>query len=496
MEACAYWAKKLNPAAAAVLTIALLLTGAGCAKDEKPPVIQQVDMPERVVEDVNVKLTVRTADDRGAEEVYVQFDSIDKILLTKTDSQKNGEEISNWAASFRLSPKDYSYSIVAEDKAGNKSDPKEGKITVYSKDSLYGYTQGKGIDTYLSQIVSLEKNGIVDANGRAFIDLVAKYPKAGELVPGTYAELLLLPDLSLEKYLKIDERDLKAAEKIIKLASDPKYTSAFLNIDSVGIKAGRKYGALWEALLWEAYDDKNLSDFLEPYSMEKLVKDAWTNTSTSSNYSKDRWGDYNEVVTRLSFPEGAYWYLRDNMGFVPDPSKTKYPEELFDKKYGGCDDYSLFITHCLFMSGYGIDKFEKTPEIGYPDYNFEPNEDNAVCTLFFWKGINWAHFIPLVKKNNQIYVFDATPFENSNRGPFKSIRDVLDANPGWTSAFIRGNQPYKCIGVVLSEYTKTRLKNKDYRDKAKELLKMSHFFVYGTAEDNTWILEYFDNYDK
>jgi len=298
MESYPYWAKKLNPAVAAVLIIALLLTSAGCAKDEKPPAIRQANMPERVVEDENLKLTVSTADDRGTEEVYVQFDSIDKILLTKTDSQKNGEEVANWAASFRLYPKDYSYSIVAEDKAGNKSESREGKITVYSKDSLYGFTQGKGIDTYLSQMVSLEKNGIVDANGRAFINLVAKYPKAGELVPGTYTELLLLPDLSLERYLKIDERDLKAVEKILQLASDPKYTSAFLNIDSVGIKGGRKYGSIWEALLWEAYDDKNLSEFLEPYSMEKLVKNAWTNTSTSRNYSRDRWGDYDEVVTR------------------------------------------------------------------------------------------------------------------------------------------------------------------------------------------------------
>ncbi|MCJ7743050.1 MAG: hypothetical protein MUO99_00610, partial [Dehalococcoidales bacterium] len=107
------------------LATAIILVGvaSGCAKDVNPPVIQQSQMPEWAVENENIDLTVRTADDRGVEEVYVQFDSGEKIPLAKVDNKKNGEEVANWQASFKLSSKDHSYSIVAEDKSGNKSDP-------------------------------------------------------------------------------------------------------------------------------------------------------------------------------------------------------------------------------------------------------------------------------------------------------------------------------------------------------------------------------------
>ena len=79
----------------------------------------------------------------------------------------------------------------------------------------------KSLGIYLPQLLSLENDGVVDENDKAFVDLVAKYPKAGELVPGIYAELLLLPDLSKEKYLKMDMNNLMATEKILQLASNP-----------------------------------------------------------------------------------------------------------------------------------------------------------------------------------------------------------------------------------------------------------------------------------
>lgn len=491
---------KFKLAAAVALTAALLLSCAGCAKDEHPPVIQQSVMPEWAVENENIDLTVKTADDRGVKEVYVQFDSVDKIPLAKVDSQKNGEVIANWKASFKLSPKDYSYSIVAEDKAGNKSDPKAGKITVYSKNSLYGYARGKGIDTYLSQLVSLEKDGTVDENGKAFIDLVVKYPEAGELVPGIYAELLKLPDLSKEKYSKIDERDIKAVGKILALASDPKYTPAFLSIDSVGIKDKRAYSAEWEALLWEAFDDKNLSDFLEPYSLERLIKDAWTNTSTSRNYGHNRWSDFDEVVARLSFPEGGYWYIKNNIKFEIDLGYGKIPKELFVKKVGDCDDYSTFITHCLLMNGYDLDKFEKTPETVYPPNDkSEIHETNAVCTLLIYMGISGAygHAVAVVEDKNQLFVFDATPFEKKNIGPFKNSTDLLDTLlPGWTVAVMCDDQPLRVIGVIRSKDYQRSLQNKDFRNEVKNVLKSSPFFKKEVAEHNKWMIENLDSYDK
>jgi hypothetical protein len=128
-----YFGKKLKLAAALTLTATLLLSGAGCAKDENPPVIQQVDMPEWAVAGQNIDLNVRTADDRGVREVYIQFGSGDKILLARMGSQQNGEEIANWEVSLNLAPNDYTYSIVARDTSNETK--KEGKITVHPSDT-------------------------------------------------------------------------------------------------------------------------------------------------------------------------------------------------------------------------------------------------------------------------------------------------------------------------------------------------------------------------
>src|SRR4030042_5430717 len=231
--------KKLKLATALALTATLLLSGAGCARDENPPVIQQTNMPEWAVEGEYIDLSVRTTDDRGVQGAYIQFGSGDKIPLARTDSQQNGEEVAKWEISLNLAPNDYTYRIVARDRANEVS--KEGKITVYSKNSVHGYASNKNIRMYLPQLLSLEDDGVVDNNEKAFIDLVAEYPKAGELVPGIYAELLLLPDLSIEKYSKLDEKDLGAVEKILSLASDPQYKTAFDTMLSTGIPDGRKY---------------------------------------------------------------------------------------------------------------------------------------------------------------------------------------------------------------------------------------------------------------
>lgn len=125
--------KKLKLAAALTLTATLLLSGAGCAKDESPPVIQQVGMPESAVAGEKIDLTVRTADDRGVREVYIQFGSGDKILLARMGSQQNGEEIANWEVSLNLAPNDYTYRIVARDTSNETK--KEGKITVHPSDT-------------------------------------------------------------------------------------------------------------------------------------------------------------------------------------------------------------------------------------------------------------------------------------------------------------------------------------------------------------------------
>jgi len=125
-----YSSKRLNLAIMVALTAAFLLFGAGCTKDENPPVIQQVEIPESVIEGENIDLIVTTTDDRGVQQVYIQFGSGHKILLTKMESKKNGEEVANWEVILKLAPKEkYQYSIVARDTVNETK--KEGEITVF-----------------------------------------------------------------------------------------------------------------------------------------------------------------------------------------------------------------------------------------------------------------------------------------------------------------------------------------------------------------------------
>jgi hypothetical protein len=133
MEPHTSFGKKLKLAAALPLAATLFLSGAGCAKDVNPPVIQHTNMPEWAVEGEYIDLSVRTTDDRGVQGAYIQFGSGDKIPLAKMNSQQNGEEIANWEISLNLAPNDYTYRIVARDRANEVS--KEGKITIYPNDA-------------------------------------------------------------------------------------------------------------------------------------------------------------------------------------------------------------------------------------------------------------------------------------------------------------------------------------------------------------------------
>ena len=89
-----------------------------------------------------------------------------------------------------------------------------------------------------------------------------------------------------------------------------------------------------------------------------MIKEAWKGSSNS--YRSDRWRNFDEVVSRLSFPEGAYWYLVDNIKFAFDsgPGSWSTAEELFNKKFGDCEDDATFITYCLLHNGYYYDEFE------------------------------------------------------------------------------------------------------------------------------------------
>lgn len=474
-----------------------------CAKDETPPVIQNLQVPQYTVEGGKTVIEIETYDNRGTENVDVYLNNELIGTLTKKDIDKTEGEKTSWEGSFELPVGNDSVSIVAVDNAGNKSETKEDKITVYSKNSLYGYAQDKGIDNYLPQLVGLENNGILNEYGQAFTDLVVKYPKAGEFVPGIYTDILKLPDLSMEKYSKIDEKDIKAVEKILALASDPKYTPAFLSIDSVGIKDKREYDAAEEALLWAAFDNKNLSDFLEPYSLEKLIKDAWTNTSTSRNYSKDRWGDYDEVVARLNFPEGAYWYTEKNFIFELQPIYNWSSSKVFlNKRVGDCSEFATFVVNCLLEGGgYYLDKFEKTPETVYsPDDEVKIHETNAAClvsaVLFDGDGTvsMLSHDTPAVKIDGKIQNYDATDWW-TNKGPFNSVSDMIEANTSikFYVGIIGDGQPWRMDGLVLSEDFKKKMLDKSFKKNVMSQLLSSPYNSKENIENNKWAIEYLDN---
>ena len=307
-----------------VAVIAVTGAASSCAKDANPPAIQQSEISEWAVEGDNIDLTARTTDDIGVKEVFVQLDSGEKIPLTKLASKKDVQEISDWKASFKLPAKVYQYSVVARDSTNEVK--KEGNITIYPFDAdsdgigyrdeiKYGldpnkknhvakYLLDKNLDIYIPVFTYLDNDGVVDAQEKALIDLAIEYaPKITQILPGLYGEIVKLPDLS-----KIEEKDVEAIQDILILAGDPKYKPAFESMLNEGIKDKRKYCSPLEALTWEAYDNKNLDDLLRQFSLEKLIKDAWTNTSESGNYESERWKNFDEVADRLNFPEGAYWF--------------------------------------------------------------------------------------------------------------------------------------------------------------------------------------------
>jgi len=129
--------------------------------------------------------------------------------------------------------------------------------------------------------------------------------------PELFQELQLLPELE-----ETDMKDEEAIEDIVCLALNPECRSSFESMLTVGIKGERKYCTPLQALLWIAYDrefDKYnpLIDFL----LKKLIDDAWKNTTTSQNYTSDRWESFDEVVDRLNSPLLIQRFHTDNFAY-------------------------------------------------------------------------------------------------------------------------------------------------------------------------------------
>jgi len=437
---------------AVALTAAILLSGTSCAKDETPPVVQQYEMPEWVVENENIDLKVNTFDDQKTRKVYIQFPNGDVIDLIKTYSKQieSGEESIWEAKDLKLSPEKYSFQIVASDSV-NFSEPKTVNITVYPNDGdgdgigyrdeiKYGidvtkknpvskYLLDKNLGIYLPMFTYLENDEWMTDSEKSFIDLaIAYHPKISQILPGFDKEILKLPDFST-----IGEKDVEAVEDIFILASNPKYKTVFESMLNVGIPEKRKYCSSLQALLWIAYDkefDELADDLLEPYSTEKLVKYAWTNTSISRNYESDRWQEFDEVVDRLNSPELATIYCIDNIPYDQkklnafmatgrlQPMRT--PQETFIEKTGACMDQSNFIVYLLRKNGYG-------------PCDTDLYKNDVACRMQAGT-YSEGHDTCLYVQDGKIYVIDvANPFSSRGiKGPVKRFEDAASITwPGW-----------------------------------------------------------------
>lgn len=245
-------------------------------------------------------------------------------------------------------------------------------------------------------------------------------------------ELIKLPDLK-----EIDDKDTEAIEDIAYLALNPKHREAFQSMLDEGIKDKRKYCASLEALLWIAYDRE--FDGYDPVS--KLINDGWKNTTTSKNYTSEKWQDFDEVVDRLSSPELVTTYCIDN--FPYDLTKWKAylatgqlqpmwpPLRTFSEKKGACMDQSAFAFHCLSQNGYSYD-------------NFDVHKNHAACILHASPSpMEGGHFTCLYIQDGEFYIIDAgTPYVRGIKGPFKTIEEAADAtcrNWGAYGFFNAGN---------------------------------------------------------
>lgn len=245
--------------------------------------------------------------------------------------------------------------------------------------------------------------------------------------PELFQELQLLPELK-----ETDMKDNEVIEDIAYLALNPEYRPAFESMLMIGIKGQRKYCTPLQALLWIAYD-REFDEYnpLIDYSLEKLINDAWKNTTMSQNYTSDRWEDFDEVADRLNSPMLIATYMGNNFSYIADFYIFQPAERSFKIKGGACSDRGMFGLELLMRSGY--------------EYNdFEVHKNNAAAILVAFEGRStfdrtvrekgWGHVVTLYVKDGLFYTIDMRQI----RGPFDAIEDAARATyPNWGAYEIR-----------------------------------------------------------
>ncbi|MBM3155373.1 MAG: hypothetical protein FJ008_08605 [Chloroflexi bacterium] len=305
---------------------------------------------------------------------------------------------------------------------GNQIEVKELAIAPSSTERVSFTFAGEAMGNYSIELGKLSGLIIVSETGEILSQLKTAYPEL-------YEELFKLPDLK-----EIDERDEEALEDIACLALNTKYRAAFEAMLNEGIKDKRKYCSPLEALLWIAYD-REFDGYnpLRNYSLSLLRYDAWENTTTSKNYTSNRWHDFDDVVDRLNSPELVSLYMKNNFQWISDLTlygKDNYgadARETFDKKKGDCEDHAGFGVYCLANNGYKLDIDNQ-------------HETNAVSVLLVVRRtpdnkFDWGHAVVLHKNNNSFYFIDTGhgPKLGLMSGPFSTIEEVArSVSPYWT----------------------------------------------------------------
>jgi hypothetical protein len=311
---------------------------------------------------------------------------------------------------------------------------------IYHKDRelngilLAAYKRKLGI-LYLARGNKGMKNKII--NSEAIQKLKIVYPEL-------YEELLKLPALKENK-----DRNISAAEQIAGFGMSDENKPAFELILNEGLKEKRKYCTPLEALLWIAYD-RNFSEcnplISDTFTVSSLIKDAWTNTSESGNFSSKRWKHFDEVTDRLNSPQLIAIYTKFNLSYsytLYEKEGVKSAKKIFKDKGGACYDYALFAGYLLKKGGY--DK-ARGMSVGF----------NRFVDGFYGGYVGNIYIDP---KDDHYYSLDFNPDDVGYAvwGPFTSLEEAAEHVCHIGSQGQAKLKSYKCYDIDSDKgkYVKT-----------------------------------------
>ena len=188
----------------------------------------------------------------------------------------------------------------------------------------------------------------------------------------------------------------------IKLPTPPDVASSEVNGLMQMVRAGEgdhKFSAPLQALLWgylDGYFPENYTPFVRYPGHLEFVKPIW------GSMDSVRWKNYDEVTKRLNYPQLLHYYINSKMKYICIRHTHHSPTEVFEQKWGDCDDLAEFGEYILKKAGYKTFLNEMYSEAG-------------------------GHFISGILLSDGRYqiIIDFGPSGNKMHQPSKSV-------PGWS----------------------------------------------------------------